>query len=508
MSSPDPLQRPLPPRPDFPLKPHASGKWYVRVKGRVLYFGRWEDPAGAEAEYLRWLQKGKRVAAKTKKPYPDFPLTPHEASGKWCVKIRRKLHYFGRLNDPQGALDEFKVVEADLRAGRIPTVRQGLTWKGLGNAWLNAKAALVPKELKASTLADYQGRTNEITEIIGGESRVQNLGPADFDNLRKKLSEHMGLVRLTGYIVVTRMIVRYAEKRYHISMDMGPDFKRPSAKSLRRERAKKPPRFFKPGEFRRLLKAAKQPLKAMLLLALNCGFSNADCAGLRIEDVKADSPWLKVPRAKTDMPRVCYLWPKTRTALREAVAQRPKAKSPEDEGLVFVTKYGNSFARTADRGCQIAKETRKLLLSTGVYRVGLNFGALRHTFLSVAEDNCSKTDVDLCMGHRSDRRDPEIELILGSAPRPSDMSANYRENRRKGALTRRLKRVARAVYDYAFTRRARAKNRQNPPVAPNGEAVPVAASAAASPPAGPESSPTPRKKSGSGAALRRASKPR
>ena len=148
-----------------------------------------------------------------------------------------------------------------------------------------------------------------------------------------------------------------------------------------------------------------------------------------------------------------YLWQKTRKALREALAERPKAKCGGRGPAVYhqvrqllrplpdaaASRQGNSQAAQGHRPLPCWPELR---------------GSAAH-LLERGGKQLAKADVDLCMGHRSDRRDPEIELILGSAPRPNDMSANYRENRPKGALARRLKRVARTVYDYAFTRRGR-----------------------------------------------------
>src|SRR5208337_3493488 len=81
-----------------------------------------------------------------KKPYPDFPLTPH-ASGTWQKKIRGKIHYFGRwahrvngkLERIEGdgwkeALEEYKAVADDLHSGRTPRVQSdGLTVADLCN---------------------------------------------------------------------------------------------------------------------------------------------------------------------------------------------------------------------------------------------------------------------------------------------------------------------------------------------------------------------------------------
>jgi hypothetical protein len=43
-------------------------------------------------------------AAKPRKPYEGFPLTPHP-SDRWCKKIRGKLHDFGKVDDSAAALE-------------------------------------------------------------------------------------------------------------------------------------------------------------------------------------------------------------------------------------------------------------------------------------------------------------------------------------------------------------------------------------------------------------------
>src|SRR5262245_14706528 len=78
---------------------------------------------------------------KPEKPYPDFPLTAHPAR-QWCKKIRGKIHYFGPWDDPDGALKKYLEQKDALHAGRKPREdSDGVTIKELANRFLNAKAA-------------------------------------------------------------------------------------------------------------------------------------------------------------------------------------------------------------------------------------------------------------------------------------------------------------------------------------------------------------------------------
>src|SRR5881409_137273 len=90
--------------------------------------------------------------SKPAKPYPEYPLTAHPA-GYWCKKIRGKIHYFGPWDDPDGALAKYNEQKDALHAGRTPRPEtEGLTVKELANTFLNRKQALVDSgELKQRT---------------------------------------------------------------------------------------------------------------------------------------------------------------------------------------------------------------------------------------------------------------------------------------------------------------------------------------------------------------------
>src|SRR5262245_17131501 len=132
-------------------------------------------------------------SGKPAKPYPEFPLTAHPA-GVWCKKIRGKLHYFGPWDDPDGALAKYLEQKDALHAGRTPRPDpDALTVKGVANAFLNArKQAMEAGGLSPRTWADYKSIMDMLVAGLGKTRLVSDLAPDDFATLKAKLSKRNG----------------------------------------------------------------------------------------------------------------------------------------------------------------------------------------------------------------------------------------------------------------------------------------------------------------------------
>src|SRR5262249_7209714 len=183
-------------------------------------------------------------------------------------------------------------------------------------------------------------------------------------------------------------------------MRFGPGFARPSKKTIRLERARKGTRMFEADELRRILGAARGQMKAMILLGINCGYGNSDCGNLPLAALDLERGWIDYPRPKTGIARRCPLWPETIQAIREALAKRPKPKKGENAPLVFITKYGESWAKE-DSTNPLSAEMRKLLNALGI-NGNRNFYALRHTFETIGGEAKDQIAVDHIMGHARD----------------------------------------------------------------------------------------------------------
>ena len=95
---------------------------------------------------------------------------------------------------------------------------------------------------------------------------------------------------------------------------------------------------------------------------------------------------------------------------------RRDPKSPDDEGILFVTKYGQRWVRIYEKGTHddaVAKEFKKLQRQCDLVRERVGFYSLRRTFETIGGDNRDQIPVDFIMGH---------------APSARDMSAVYRQD--------------------------------------------------------------------------------
>jgi integrase len=416
-----PSDKPAKPSPDFPLFPHATKRWAKKIKGKMRYFGRWDDPDGALREYralLRGTAPGQRRQPADKpgrpsKPTPDYPLFPH-AGGVWAKKIRGKLYYFGPWSDPKGALDRYNAKKDDLHAGRKSRPdTEGATIKDVVNAFLNHKDALLDAgELSPHTWAKYKTATDLVITHFGKGRLAADLDAADFAALRKRMAKQWGVYRLADMIQHIRSIFKHGHDVGLLPLPVvfGPGFARPSKKAQRLHRAEQGPKLFTAKDVRAIIEAATVPMRAMILLGINCGMGNADCANLPLSAVDLETGWIDYPRPKTGIQRRCPLWPETIAALRDVLAKQPAPKSEEDAALVFVTKYGYGWTRAevvikngknkakGAEGGPVTKEMRKLVNRLG-FNGHRNFYTLRHTFRTVADESKDQPAVDFIMGH-------------------------------------------------------------------------------------------------------------
>ncbi len=354
-----------------------------------------------------------RSKQKPDKPYAGFPLFPH-ATGRWAKKIRGKLHYFGKWDDPQAALDRFNREWPYLSEGRTPPpsdTRAGVTVRDLVNAFLTSKASkLNAGELTERTFRDYFRSCEMLIGFLRKDRRVDDLRPDDFERLRSTMSERFGPVAMRNEITRVRMILKFAFDQGLIDAPVryGQSFDRPSAKALRRSRNDAGPRMFEAEEVRRILDASDLVIRAMTLLGINCGFGNTDVASLPASAVDLDAGWIEFPRPKTEIFRRAPLWPETVAALRTAIDERPIAASADDDDLCFLTRTGQRWVRSQRKQgadtiviCDpLSQRFRRLLKSLKINgRRGLGFYTLRHVFETIGGESRDQVAVNAIMGH-------------------------------------------------------------------------------------------------------------
>jgi integrase len=404
----------------------VNGEWVLR------YFGRWAN-----------VKSGQLVPVGNKDAV--------RASGYAAEdEYKRQLPYLveGRTPPPQPDAPDDE---------SVPTLAN------ICNAFLRSKrAAMFTDELSPRTYRDYERTTDLLIDHFGRERRVDDLRPDDFQKLRLVLAERYGTVTRANEINRIRIVFKFAwdhRRQWTLTepVDFGQEFKRPSAKVKRRARREAGIRMFEAHELRTTLDAldgkpiaveglgepvqrpADAAMKAMVLLGLNCGFGNTDCATLPQSALDLEAGWIEHPRPKTEIDRRIPLWTETVVALQAALAVRPGPAGREYRDLCFLTRSGMPWVRVQSHAKKddmlipldpLGQKFTKLLKRLRINgRRGLGFYTLRHVTETIGGGAKDQVALDAIMGHVD-----------------TSMAAEYRE----GIADDRLRAVVDFVHGWLF----------------------------------------------------------
>jgi integrase len=369
---------------------------------------------------------------KPSKPYRSFPLTAHN-NGQWCKKIHGRVLFFGVWADPQAAFDDYLRRADDLHAGRRPSTTStisanGVTVKDVCNHFLTYQLNKTNNgEITARWFAECRKTADKFAQFVGSARLVSDLVPEDFLRFRqrlvsvgfKKTGKGLGVHALARAISVIREIFKYAWELDLLDKPIkyGKALEKPSVTLVRKSRQvfeqKSGKRIFDVGQIHAMLKAAGTPLDAMILLAINAGYGNTDCAQLPTAVVDLEKGLIDYGRNKTGIERIAPLWPETVLAMKQTLANRPKPFDKESEQLFFLTPAGlpwirERIDRVQDESAIIKKvvitddlcrKFSQLLVQLDTRRKGVGFYALRHTFRTFADEVKDQHAVLRIMGH-------------------------------------------------------------------------------------------------------------
>lgn len=349
-----------------------------------------------------------KAAAQTKpqKPNPDFPLFPH-ATKRWAKKVKGKMEYFGPWDDPEAALQEwYRVKDALLQGRPRPEHRpDAYAVADICDLFLkDRKTKLDAGSIRQRTWNEYKAVCEYLFQAFGKETYADDLTPQDFGHLRGILAK--GRRPKTVHNLITRImaIINFSNKNGFTDRPIltGSYFEKPSAAELRIDQAGQGhggQLMLESTQIRDVLKIALPVMKAMILLGVNVGMGNEDVARLEFRHLNLDSGWLDFPRPKTGVQRRAKLWPETIKAINAAIDKRKASDDPATDKYVFLTRYGKPWFRETNEN-QVSRAFRGLLDDTDNHVKGIGFYCLRRAFETVASETLDQPAIDLSMGHQ------------------------------------------------------------------------------------------------------------
>jgi integrase len=282
----------------------------------------------------------------------------------------------------------------------------------LCNSFLTSKKnKLESDELSPQSFANYFASCTRLIKHFGPDRRVDDLRPNDFEIFRKLMAKHFSSVTLKNEINRIRIILKFAFDQRLITerVSYGQSFNKPSLMMLRKARNEAGPKDFSSEELRKILAAADPIMRAMILLGINAGFGNTDCANLPRSAINFETGWLNFPRVKTAIERRIPMWPETLAALKVAIERRPNPKDRADSDLCFITAKKNRWVRVQPSKSNpdkllcvnsISNRFAQLLKSLSINgRKRTGFYGLRHSFETAAGESKDQIAVNALMGH-------------------------------------------------------------------------------------------------------------
>ena len=214
--------------------------------------------------------------SKRKTRSDKFPLTLH-STGQYCKKIKGKLHYFG--SDRRKALNRYLEQATDLHAGRNvkpDSADANITIFALCNLYLEHQESRV--QVRELTARHYDDQVNSLRMFVRFLGRYRQLGEIStlkLQNYKKKLQKAYGSAhRINLHIAIMKAMFHWAKKN-----DVIRNIPNVDAVSKVKVNHKERP-VFTPKQIQKLIGAADTQMRAMVWLALNCGFGCTDCADL------------------------------------------------------------------------------------------------------------------------------------------------------------------------------------------------------------------------------------
>ena len=344
---------------------------------------------------------------KPKKPHKDFPLFPH-ATGRWAKKVRGKLEYFGPWEDPQAALESWVEHKDNLLAGRKRKTAAGVKQVSIDHAcdhYLDHIEEKVDKGKRSKHwYEDVRGTCTIIKETLGRPWAIEGLDSDDFKQLADrfeltKSGRPASPVTTQGHIHRTRGLFNWLMKAQLIKSvpAYGVVFDAPSQEEIDNHRDDQPTKLYSRRDVRALLRATKgdavadRRMHAAILLAINTGCQNVDIETLQFKHIDWRKGWYIQPRTKKAKKRRAKLWRRTIKAIDRMVGDRERG--PKD--LVFVSSSGGEWR---GRNC-LAKEFKPIRDATGIEAGGFQW--LRHTFITNAIQTGDRDAVKIACGHAS-----------------------------------------------------------------------------------------------------------